>query len=323
MKIAIRGIALSLALVGLTFAGPALAAPTAEELFAKGEAAMKKKDYDTACTAFATSYQLSDGKGALYKLAQCDDARGGRLATQLKNWKEVRDRFPEKPEIVAEAETRIRELSGQVGKLTLRRGSQAPKDLRAEIDGRESPFDTPIPVDSGRRSISGTSPGGTPIRQDIIVRDGESQTVTIGPNGGSEPTPPPPPPPPPPGGTSGDATSSAFPWTTAGFVAGGVGVAGLAVFALSAAQLASASGDLDDLCPAGSDGTRRCSRADEQKAADLKSSGEAWQVPNVVGLVVGIVGVGAGVTFLVVGAQSDPSVEASIGPGHVGVRGAF
>ena len=313
-------------LAATTFVGTAFA-ETAEALFAKGEKAMERRDYDAACAAFATSYQMSDGKGALYKLAKCDDARGGRLATQLKNWKNVRDRFPEKPEIVSEAEKRISALTEQVAKVTIRRGAGVPAGLRAELDGRQAPFDEPIPVDAGKHSVVGTSPGDKPLLVDTFLKDGDKRTVELGPGkirvDDGEVTPLPVPGPKteetPSPRYPAEPPPSTFPWTTAGLVAGGVGIAGLAVFAISTPILAGASGDIDDACP-----DRVCtSQARADKASSAADSAEAWQVPNVVGLVVGIVGVGAGVTFLVIGAQSDAPMEVSVGPGHVGARGSF
>lgn len=309
-------LALSVALAVTTLSGVALAQPTAEELYQLGEDAVKVRKFDEACAAFEKSYEMSDGKGALYGLAKCDEARGGRLATQLKNWKDVRDRFADKPSIVSEAEARIQALTGQVAKLTIRRSASAPADLRAEVDGRTAAFDEAIPLDAGKHSIVGTSGGAPPERVDAYLRDGEAKEIVL----------------PlavkplacPPGDESCAAVppveGSTFPWTTAGIVAGGVGLAGLVVFAISTPILAGASSDIEDACGA----DRRCPDAASSAKADAAASdAEAWQVPNIVGLIVGVAGVGAGVTFLVIGSQSDGSVEAAIGPGHVGVRGSF
>lgn len=312
MKRAPRGIAFCTAVALATLSGAA-SAETAEEIFARAEKAMAKKDYETACPAFATSFQMSDGKGALYRLAQCEDARGGRLATQIKNWKEVRDRFADKADIVAEAEKRIAALSGQVARLTIKRGEGAPADLKVELDGHQTPLDEAVPVDAGKHSVVGTASGGQPMRVETFLEDGEQRTVELAPEKVALKDDRPPPPP------TDESAGDGFPFTTAGFVAGGVGIAGLALFAISTPIIAGASSDIDDAC--GED--RVCTPTEARAADDAASTGETWQVPNIAGLVVGVVGVGLGVTFLVIGAQSDAPVEASVGPGRLDLRGTF
>ncbi len=309
----LRGIALSAAFAfALALPVGVARAESAEELFARGEKAMDRKDYDAACAAFATSFQLSDGKGALYRLAQCDDARGGRLATQLENWKRVRERFADKADLVSEADKRIAALDAQVARLTIRRGAGAPANLAVAIDGRQSPLDEPIPVDAGSHVVVGTAAAGSPLRVEISVRDGEQRTVELAAEKVASEVERPPPPPP--------DEELDFPFTTAGFIAGGVGIAGLAVFAISTPILAGASSDIDDACGA----DRVCTPAEARAAAAAASDAEAWQVPNIAGLVVGVVGVGLGVTFLVIGSTTDDEpIEARVGPGRVSVRGTF
>jgi hypothetical protein len=311
MKLA-RGLALSVALALATPSGVA-SAETAEELFAKAEKAMDKKDYDTACAAFATSFQLSDGKGALYRLAQCEDARGGRLATQIKNWRDVRGRFADKADIVAEADQRLVALDAQVARITIRRGAGAPPDLKVELDGHASPLDEAIAVDAGRHTVVGTAAGASPMHIETTLRDGEQRTIELAPSQVSARDERPPTEP------STDDEGGGLSFTTAGFIAGGVGIAGLTVFAISTPILAGASGDIDEAC--GED--RTCSPSEARTAETAKSDAEGWQIPNAVGLVVGVVGVGLGVTFLVIGATEDAPVAAAVGPGNVTVRGAF
>lgn len=302
-----RGYLLACLLAGSAIPRDA-SAQTAEELFSKAEAAENERDFETACPAFARSFQLSDAKGALYRLAKCDDARGGRLATQLGRWKSVRERFTDDAKVVAEADARIRALESKVARLTIQ---PATPDLTLELDGKSARGGEAIPVDAGSHEVVATSPTGGTSRKSLELTDGQVHTIEIGAAAKANVTPPPRPP--------LEETAGGFPFTTAGLIAGGVGIAGLTVFAISTPILAGASSDIDEAC--GED--RMCTASEARVAEAARSDGEGWQIPNAVGLVVGAVGVGLGVTFLVLGATEDEPIEAAIGPGHVTVRGAF
>lgn len=294
--------------------------PSAEQLFDQGQKAMARRDWGAACPTLRRSWERSAGraKGALYHLARCEDeARAGRLATSLALWREVYPLFVDQGDIQIEATDRIRVLEAKVARLSLRRGAGSPPSLRAELDGQPTKFDDRIPVDAGRHVVRALADGHAPAQQEIDVADGSSTTLDLqpGPSAGVTTTVVPVGPSP----TSGDPAAphsegGGSGWTTAGWIAGGVGVAGIALFAISAVIISGAEGDIEDAC----EGDRTECSAEAGEAADR---GEAWMAPNAIGFGVGLVGLGLGVTFLVIGA--DDGAQVAVRGDGVTLRGSF
>jgi hypothetical protein len=103
------------------------------------------------------------------------------------------------------------------------------------------------------------------------------------------------------------------------YVAGGVGVAGFATFAIFGIMSNSTYSDLKSACPS-SQGGCPPSKKDEV------SSGQTQQTIANVGLVVGLAGLAAGGTLLVFSLTSKAPVANAavvIGPGYLGVRGSL
>jgi hypothetical protein len=294
-----------------------------EQLFEQGKAAMGRGDFAAACSAFRRSYEQSQSKGALYNLALCEDeGKNGKLATSLRHWRMVQDRYRDQPEVMKEADKRVQALEGRVARLTLRRAAGAPADMQVSLEGQSVPLDTAIPVDAGRQLIRATAAGHESRTLDLYVRDGEKLSIDIDPGRKGSvqvvDVPPDAAAPPPPGGSSPPAPppSGGSPWTTAGYVAGGVGLAGVLLFAISAPIILSAESDLKDACSG--EGNTDCG----QEAAAIAEDGEAWVVPNAIGFVTGVVGLGLGVTFLVVGSQDD-GAEMGMRGDRIELRGRF
>ncbi len=99
------------------------------------------------------------------------------------------------------------------------------------------------------------------------------------------------------------------------YVAGGLGVAGLATFTVFGLMNNSKFSDLDGACPSG--------RCDPGRDSDI-DAGRRYQTIANVGLVVGIVGLGAGTAlFLMDSGGEEASARMSVGPGSVNVSGRF
>jgi hypothetical protein len=146
----------------------------------------------------------------------------------------------------------------------------------------------------GDHRVEASATDRDPIVRDIHVSAGETKTVTLYfPK--REPAPPSPAPKP-----SGEANRGAT-LRTAGFVAAGVGGAGLVTFIVGGLQARSAYNDLERAC-----GTTPCTDAAHQRDADR---GKSWQTVANVGLVVGGIGVAASATLLYFGyRQGETSV---------------
>lgn len=306
-----RRASLGLALAAvLAFSTAAHAETEAERIFKDAQKAMAAKSYDAACSGFQRSYELSSGRGALYGLAQCEAARGAGLATQLRLWSLVREKFVDTPEVEREAADQIRGLEARVARIVVEappRGGQ----VVVVVDGRPGAVGEAIPVDAGRHVVEVTIDGAAQPPVEVTVVDGERRTVAAAAPAPEAPPPPVAPPPP--------AEESGPPWMLAGFIATGVGVAGFTLFAVTAPTLAGASSDLDAIC---NEDRTVC---DDEEAEQIVADAEGLQAPNTIGLVLGLTGLAAGATFFVLAAVDDgsPSSNVAVGPGRVAWQGRF
>lgn len=117
--------------------------------------------------------------------------------------------------------------------------------------------------------------------------------------------------------SSGDGAGKLRPYA---YVAGGVGVAGLAVFGIFGAMANATYSDLEETCKG------PCS----QDRADDVNTGKTQQTVANIGLIVGVVGVAAAVPLFILSSGSKSTEKASsstthvvVGPGFTGVRGSF
>lgn len=272
------------------------ATDTARKLFDDGNAALSAGDYERACRLFEESFSISQANGPLFQWARCEDARG-RLATALGLWQRVRDRVVDQAEVQEEARRRIEELSSRVARLTIRLRPDAAPESRVELDGRVVLLDTPITVDAGDRRVVVKVDGAPDQESTVSIQDGQNESLEVG--GPVAPTTLP-------SGVSStpiapDAGPASHPpYQTIGFILLGVGVAGGAVFGVTAPMVLSAEDDLDALCP----DRNRC---DDPDALDVQSRGRTLTTVNTIGFVVGAVGLAGGVTLLIVDALAAPA----------------
>ncbi len=107
---------------------------------------------------------------------------------------------------------------------------------------------------------------------------------------------------------------------TVGYVAGGVGLAGIALFAIAGLQAKSAYDKLNTEC-----GDNPCT--DEAHRSDI-DAGRMFQTTANIGLAAGLTGLGVGATLLVLGSRSSlekrgPSASVSPGGGMITYGGRF
>jgi hypothetical protein len=282
---------------GLVAHGAEDAGDKARALFEEGVRHMETGAHEAACTALRQSFELSGAKGPLLWLAKCEAARG-RSATALALWRRVRDETETGTPARTEAERAVVELERSVPRIVV----SAPAGTTLRLDGRAIAPGEETPVDPGRHELMAELPGGGRERTDVVLAAGARRVIEIGAR-------------PPPGG--GDVASDAGEgFRVAGFVAGGVGIAGLAVFAVTGALVLAAESDLDEACP-----DRSACRSPE--ADDIAARGRTLNVVNAIGLGVGAAGVGLGLTLLIVGYGSDGQearLAPEIAPHRIGLR---
>jgi hypothetical protein len=154
-------------------------------------------------------------------------------------------------------------------------------------------------VDPGKHVIRAKAPGHLPHEESVTLAEGESKTLEIPPLK-PEPVPEapaasssePPPPPPPPSKRK-----------TLGYVAGGVGVASLAVGAFFGLRTLSKKSESDKECPSPTTCSARGAQANEDAYA-------AATFANI-GVGLGIVGLGVG-TYLLLTAKPAPTTGTAL-----------
>jgi hypothetical protein len=190
-----------------------------------------------------------------------------------------------------------------------------PSDVVVTLDGtriEERELGSPVVVTPGAHRVEAAASGVTPVRRDVSLEGGEMKTVILALKklDDTRPTAPPPPPEVKPDVGSGGSMR------TAAYVAGGVGVVGLGIFAVTGLMAKSTFDKLDGECKGG------CS--DAGHLADI-DRGKSLQTTANVGLVLGVVGVGTGVTLFLLGGKSSdgPSVSLTRGGGTLSYAGRF
>jgi hypothetical protein len=196
-----------------------------------------------------------------------------------------------------------------------------PQGLTVTLDGaalEEKDLGSPLVVEPGGHRVEGAAPDMTPVSREVSVEAGESKTTILTFKKADAPAPAPEP-----SAANADASGSksGFPMRTASYVAGGVGVAGLVVFTIAGLSAKSTYNRMHDVC-----GSTGCSNSDQLSDID---KGRSQQTLANIGLVVGLVGISAGVTLFILSRNhgSDPSSTLAVsglpGGGALSYTGKF
>lgn len=226
----------------------------AEALFQEAASMMQDGHVAEACSKYQASQELDPALGTLLRLADCYD-RVGKSASAWALFVEAqavaqRANQPERAEI---ATTRSGELKERLSMLTLKLDDgEVPEGLSIRVNRAEIPqpsWGTALPFDPGQVTIKVSAPGYQEWSTQVVVPVGPDQTtVTIpplkavprAPTKASAPT----------GAAAAtmkepEGSSTA---TTLGYVAGGVGLAGLAAAGVLGYRAYSLNQDSLDLC---------------------------------------------------------------------------
>jgi hypothetical protein len=268
------------------------AKPTqAEILFREGREAATRGDIKTACARFDESVRLARAPGPLMNLADCEEQKG-RLASAAKLWQEAIQRLDASDDRLSFAKSRLDSLDLRLPRITVRTRPEV-SDAQVEIDGVEVDAGAPQPVDPGDHKIvvrAGERSGSA----DAKVAEGDRKQIIVPLAQGSAGVTPPP----------ADPPSGAM--RTAGFIAGGVGLAGLAVFGVTAGLIAGHRGAVSEAC----NEAKQCT----PEGLDAVGSARSLLPVNAVGFVVGVVGLVAGVTLILLSpSPSKPALALRVG----------
>ncbi len=325
----------------------------ADALFNKGVAELKAGNFAAACPAFAESQQLDPRPGTMYAMAECE-AKAGRIATAVALYDDFLrtvgslKSMPQRLkylERTKNAQAQRDKLVKDVPQLTLILPAGSPQDLRMTRNGEvftAATLGLAIPVDPGEQVITVQLSTGVVNEQRITLDVGEQKTLEIQVPAlevkAAEPGPQPPAPPPPARPLSLRPTAVASPpvakpasgLRTGGFVALGVGVAGLVGFGVTGGLAMAKKSFFEETCP-----KNVCANAADAVAARA-AFGQAQTLATLttVGLGVSGAAVLAGLVMAIVGKPRGENdrvalrVHAAVieaGPAGVvfGVKGVF
>ena len=290
--------------------GPA-PAPSAEQLFQEARALVEKGDYAAACPKLDASQKLDPAVGTQFNLADCYEHLG-RTATAFALFEEVARiaRSAGKFERERSARERATALAPKLARLHLDVKATAPGlDLRID--------DQPVapeavakasPIDPGTRRIVASAPSHASWEATFVAQAGAVVEVSVPELADTTVRPPPPP---------AVVLASSSTQRTLALVAGGVGLAGVAVGAISGIIAVSKRSAAQDECP--SDVFRfRCPT--ESGVAAWSSATTAGNVSTISFVAGGVFLAGAAVLWF-----TAPSSKTRVGmaPSGLHVEGRF
>ncbi|WP_437594607.1 hypothetical protein [Sorangium sp. So ce1000] len=294
-------------LCGTSLTSPLLAQPTAadkalaEGLFQDGKKLMDEGKLQEACLKLAESQRVDPSVGTLLNLAVCHEKEGKTASA----WAE----FTEASSLAAGAgqqdraqfaTKRASELEARLTRLVLE-VTQAAPEMVITLNGKElsaaAAGGSGIPVDPGTATIEAKAPGKQPWSQRVTLDPGPATTrVTIplladaAAQKVAKAAPPAPPRPPSARPEAARPKATGTPMRTLGFVAGGVGIAGLGVGAVFGVLTIQKAADVEEGCG----GSFRCSRSD----VETNESARTTAMVSNIALGAGLVCLGAGVAMV-------------------------
>jgi hypothetical protein len=274
---------------------PAVAGETAraEALFQEGKRLLEQGKTDAACTLLAQSDAAEPAVSTLGLLAACHEQQG-RLATASREYRETVRRATAAGDSRGEfARQRAAELAPRLPRLVIRLAAPDP-GVELSRDGEPVPASEvglEVPVDPGRHEIVARAPGRRDQRVVVLAVEGAAVTAFVPALALLAPPPPPVPAAPLPVAAKGASVRRPV-----GFILGGAGLAGLGMgigLGVSARDANLASQKIHDTCAAPGMPPDACATG-----RALRSSAFTAATASTVGLVVGAVGVGAGLVLV-------------------------
>lgn len=302
---------------------PAVATPVqreqAQARFARGKELLAKKQFDAALAEFRASHEIVGSPNTRLELARCLRAMGrlvaayaelGRAAVEAKELVAQDNRYQRAYDSATNERAEIEPQLGFVA-LTIQNPTDDTKVTVGGEEIRRAAWAEPAPAIAGQTEVVVETPGHGAVKRTLTLTAGQKTALTVDALSGDLPATAPPPPPAAPAAESGGS-----PLRTAAYVAGGIGVAGIATFVVTGVMARSTYNDLNSACQGGP--------CPSDKTGEI-SSGKTQQTIANVGLIVGIAGVAAGGTLFVLSLSKGPSTSTGlvVSPGWMGVHGRF
>jgi hypothetical protein len=330
-----RPLLLSLvALAALAAAADARAqqASNAQAQFDYGLAEMQAGRYATGCPALAESYRIDPHPGVLFTLGECEN-KWGKIASALTHYEAYLDLFAhmsDEQKALQKGRDRVsstqrERLRGQVPQLSVALPSSAAAGTTVMRDGvpvGAPSLGVPLPIDPGEHVVVAKTPDGALHEMRVTLARGERKALVVDLSAPPAPAPAPAPPP------SATVTPAPAPEEPAppsstrrawAWIAGGIGVAGLAVGAVAGALVLGDKSTVDAQCQA----DRSCT----PDGLSASSHARTWGLVSDVGFGVGAAGVVTAVVLLLTSPSHPPSVQPTAAArgdgGFVGLRATW
>ncbi len=306
-------------LFALLFAStPCFAAPSPEETkaalekFKQAQKSFDAKDYATALELARAALEITGSPNArlyvgraLRELGQLAEAHA-ELERTLRDSREAANKDPKYGPTRDSAAAEIALLDQRVGKVIVA-VVDPPPGVKVELNGKA--LDTtqvgqPVAVAPGDVLARAHGDGAAAVEKLIQIAAGATQTITLVFRTAAAVAPAVATPTKPAADADAPPKKSGGTLRTAGYVVAGVGVVGIAVFAITGSMANSKYGELEDGC-----GSTRCS---DPKYADTVDSGKRLQTIANVSLIAGGVGLLAGGALIVFGGPKERASSAAI-----------
>lgn len=289
----------------------------ARNLMDEGDTKLEQGDLRGALRSYRAAHTIMNVPTTGIEVARTE-TKLGHLVEARKVAQEI-VRTPVKPrepkpfvEARTDAQLLLDALETRIPRLILDvKGTPDTAQLEVKIDGRTIASEEtrdPIPVDPGKHEVSVSIAGGVPEVETVTLGENEKRTVTFGD-----------------GVTSSDQDKPQRRLSPLFYVGVALTGAGFITGAVTGAMSLSRAGDVETLCPKG--------KCPDQSALDKAkpTNDSAYTLANVsnVAFALGVVGVGLGVTSLVLAKRSpekpadSPTAHVFIGPNGIGVHGTF
>jgi hypothetical protein len=287
----------------------------AEALFREGRRAAGAGDFAAACARFAESQRLDPSTGTLLNLGDCEEHRG-HLSAARNYFQTALTQLGASDPRSPRARERLTAIEARMPRLAIVLPPSAPTGTAVVRDGVPVPSATlgdETPVDPGEHVIVTSAPGHLDRSQTVVLLEGQGRRVVAETGAATEREPADAEPRPlAPEAPSPIAAHGASGRRTGGWIAGGAGLAGLALAAVSGAVLLDEKGTVSRHCP-------RPDACDGEGAA-AASANKVWLPVNAAAWIVGAAGVGAGAFLILTSGPDAPRTAIAVAPCEGGAR---
>ena len=306
---------------------------TARQLTVDGLGALAKKDYAGAVSLFTRADALYHAPMITLGLARAEVGLGKLASAQELYNRIIHEPLPPNAPTVAvkavdDARSDLDALEPRVPSVVINvKGADAPK---VTLDGVEVPsaaLGLKRPADPGKHVVKASAAGFATSEATVILAEGKTESVTLELNPGGvalvpvvPPVVPPPPPivrkPEPDGGSAKSSTQKML-----GFVALGVGGAGLVVGAVTGGLALSKYGEITKSCPEG--------HCDPTLKPTLQSTADTYYTlgtVSTIGFIAGGALAATGVILILTAPKAkpnQPAITPVLGLGFIGAEGSF